>query len=246
MTRSISSTILIVLLAVTLAIPASAQDRSPGTPRSDAPADGSVAWPSGDELRRELQDISFTFRVERDSGDWLGWAPHASIVEAPAVTLGGAGNEDAGVRFSFELLRTDLLGADVDAALTALMEVAARLPLAPARADRMRRFVVDDLGNRALKGINEPMRVLRVLREEQTFDVAAGAGRVAWSHCPAGGNACQVVAAPLVGGEPPGAAGGCPRGSARRRLARSVRSVRNGHPGLRPRRMAARHRVGLG
>jgi hypothetical protein len=145
MSRPISFAILIALLAVTLAIPASAQGQRPGPPTPDSPPDGSVAWPSGDELRRELQDIGFTFRVERDNGDWLGWAPRASIVEAPAVTLGGAGSEDAGVRLSFELLQTDLLGADVDAALTALMEVAARLPLAPARADRMRRFVVDDL-----------------------------------------------------------------------------------------------------
>ena len=145
MSRPISFAILIALLAVTLAIPASAQDQSPGPPTPDSPPDGSVVWPSGDELRRELQDIGFTFRVEHDSGDWLGWAPRASIVEAPAVALGGAGSEDAAVRFGFELLQTDSLGADVDAALTALMEVAARLPLAPARADRMRRFVVADL-----------------------------------------------------------------------------------------------------
>ena len=102
-------------------------------------------YKSQDELRRELQDIGFTFRVEHDNGDWLGWAPRASFDEAPAVTLGGAGSEDAAVRLGLELLQTDLFGADVDAALTALMEVTARLPLAPARADRIRRFAVDDL-----------------------------------------------------------------------------------------------------
>ena len=142
MGRPISFAILIAVLAVTLAVPVSAQRQSPGP---HPPSDSSVAWPSGDELRRELQDIGFTFRVERDSGDWLGWAPGASMVEAPAVTLDGAGSDDAGARFGFELLQTDLFGADVDAALTALMEIAARLPLAPARAERLRRFVVDDL-----------------------------------------------------------------------------------------------------
>ena len=131
------------------------QSPGPETVRSDAPLDGGVAWPSGDELRRELQDIGFTFRIERDSGDWLGWAPRASIVEAPAVTLGGAGSEDARVRFGFELLQTDLFGADVDAALTALMEIAARLPLNAARADQMRRFVVDDLLVTAAERVRE-------------------------------------------------------------------------------------------
>ena len=145
MSRPFSYSILMALLAVTLVIPASAQGQSPGPPTPDSPPDGRVAWPSGDELRRELQDIGFTFRVARDSGDWLGWAPRASITEAPAVTLGGAGSEEARVRFDFELLQAGSSGADVDAALTALMEVAARLPVAPARADRMRRFVVDDL-----------------------------------------------------------------------------------------------------
>ena len=145
MSRPIRFAILIALLAVTLANAVSAQGQSPGPPTLDSPPDGNVAWPTGDELRRELQDIGFTFRVERDSGDWLGWAPRASIVEAEAVMLGGAGSEDAGVHFSIELLQTDMLGADVDATLTALLEVAARLPLAPARVDRMRRFVVDDL-----------------------------------------------------------------------------------------------------
>ena len=141
MSRPISFAILIALLTVTLASPVSGQSQSPGPSTPDSLPDGIVAWPSGDELRRELQDIGFTFRVERDSGDWLGWAPRASNVEAPAVMLGGAGSEDAGARFGFELLQTASLGADVDAALTALMEVAARVPLTPSRVDRMRRFV---------------------------------------------------------------------------------------------------------
>ena len=149
MSRPISFAILIALLTVTLASPVSGHSQSPGPSTPDSLPDGIVAWPSGDELRRELQDIGFTFRVERDSGDWLGWAPRASNVEAPAVMLGGAGSEDAGVRFSFELLQTASLGADVDAALTALMEVAARVPLTPSRVDRMRRFMVGDLLEKA-------------------------------------------------------------------------------------------------
>ncbi len=188
MSRPISFAILIALLTVTLAIPASAQDQSPEPPTPDSPPDGRVAWPSGDELRRELQDIGFTFRVERDSGDWLGWAPRASIVEAPAVTLGGAGSEDAGVRFGFELLQTDVFGADVDAVLTALMEVVARLPLAPARSDRLRRFVVDDLlvtAPLALEpcyaSIAEDGAVLIAIDQETgaaTIDLASSPGRL--------------------------------------------------------------------
>ncbi len=145
MGRPFSFIILVALLTVTLAFPVRGQEPSPAPATPDSPPGSSVAWPSGDELRRELQDIGFTFRVERDRGDWLGWAPRASIVEAPAVTLGGAGSEDAGVRLRFELLQTDLFGTDVDAALTALMEIAARLPLSSAETDRLRRFVVDDL-----------------------------------------------------------------------------------------------------
>ena len=144
MRRPISFAILIGLLTLTLAAPANALGQSPAPPTTDPPSDGSVAWPSGDELRRELQDIGFIFRVDRDSGDWLAWAPRASIDEEPAATLDGAGSEPAGVRLGFELLQTGSREADVDA-LTALMEVTARLPVAPARADRLRRFAVDDL-----------------------------------------------------------------------------------------------------
>lgn len=125
-------------ISVALALPISAQDASP----SPLPAD---PWPSGDELRRELQDIGFGFRIDREQGDWLGWAPRASIVEAPAITLGGAGAADATATFGFDLLQTDLLGGDVDAALTALMEVAARLPLDGADVERTRQFIVTDL-----------------------------------------------------------------------------------------------------
>lgn len=145
MARPFRFIVLAALLVATLALPVSAQERGPAPSSPEpSPADG-VTWPSGDELRRELQEIGFTFRVERDSGDWLGWAPRASIVESPAVTLGGAGSEDAGVRLRFQLQQIELFGSDVDAALTALLEIAARLPLAPDRTDRLRRFVVDDL-----------------------------------------------------------------------------------------------------
>ena len=79
MRRRFSFAILIALLTSTLAAPANALGQSPAPPTADPPTDGSVAWPSGDELRRDLQGIGFTFRVDRDSGDWLGWAPRASI-----------------------------------------------------------------------------------------------------------------------------------------------------------------------
>lgn len=183
-----SFAILIALLAVTLADPVSAQGHSPVPATPDSTPDGSVAWPSGDELRRELQDIGFTFRVERDSGDWLGWAPRASIVEAPAVRLGGAGSEDAGAHFGFELLQANARGADVDAVLTALMEVAARLPLSPARADRVRRFAVEDLLVRAPRAlapcyasIADDGAVLIVIDQETgaaTIDLASSPSRL--------------------------------------------------------------------
>ncbi|MEX1296731.1 MAG: hypothetical protein AB1Z67_11215 [Candidatus Limnocylindrales bacterium] len=188
MSRPVSFAILIAVLAVTLAVPAVAQGQRPGPPAPETPPDDSVAWPSGDELRRELQDIGFTFRVERERGEWLGWAPRASIVEAPAVTLGGAGSEDAGVRLRFELLQTDLFGTDVDAALTALMEIGSRLPLAPARTDQLRRFVVDDLlvtAPLALEpcyaGITEEGSVLIVVEQETgtaTIELASSPGRL--------------------------------------------------------------------
>lgn len=129
-----AATLAAILVAATAASPAVAQ--------SPAPA---VAWPSGDELRRDLQDIGFTFRIERDSGDWLGWVPRAAINEAPALRLDGTGTLDAAAAFDFELLGGDLASMDVDATLTAFMEVAARLPLDPADVEQARRFVVDDL-----------------------------------------------------------------------------------------------------
>lgn len=111
------------------------------------------SWPSGDQLRRGLQEIGFVFRVARDSGDWLGWAPRASVVESSALSLGGDGATGATVAFTFRLLETDLLGADIDAALTALMEVVSRLPLDVDDAARLRRFVIDEL-------LTEPPEVL--------------------------------------------------------------------------------------
>jgi hypothetical protein len=135
-----------------------------------------------------LQDIGFTFRVERERGDWLGWAPRASIVEAPAVTLGGAGGEDASVRLRFGLQQIDLFGSDVDAALTALLEIAARLPLAPDRTDQLRRFVVDDLLVTAppdlgpcYADVAEDGAVVIALDEENsnaTIDLASSPGRL--------------------------------------------------------------------
>jgi len=104
-----------------------------------------AAWPTGDQMRRELQQIGFAFRVDRDTGDWSGWAPRASVVESAALRLDGAGRQPAAVTFGFALLGGDPLGGDIDAALTAMMEVAARLPLDPADVESARRFIVDDL-----------------------------------------------------------------------------------------------------
>jgi hypothetical protein len=137
-------------MLVLIALPVSAQDAIPSTAASPSPAAVAAvaangAWPSGDDLRRDLQEIGFAFRVDRDSGDWLGWAPRASVVEAAAIRLGGSGNAAATARVRFDLLQTDLLGGDVEAALTALMEMASRLPLQPAGVERVRRFVVVDL-----------------------------------------------------------------------------------------------------
>lgn len=132
----------VVLASFVAAAPAAAQSPAPAAAQSPAPAPD---WPSGDELRRSLQDIGFAFRIERDSGDWIGWAPRASTNEAPALRLGGAGTQDAIAAFDLALLGGGQAGAGVDATLTAFMEVAARLPLDPNDVEQARRFVVDDL-----------------------------------------------------------------------------------------------------
>ncbi len=131
--------LLVALLAVAWASGSVAQSPSPEPAPSSAPA----PWPTGDELRYELQQIGFVFRVDRDSGDWNGWAPRAGSGEAAALLLGGAGTTDATATFDFPLLDGD--PDETDSALTAYMEVVARLPLDPADVERARRFVVEDL-----------------------------------------------------------------------------------------------------
>jgi len=137
--------LLVALLAVAWASGSVAQSPSPEPAPSPAPASSSAPapWPTGDELRYELQQIGFVFRIDRDSGDWKGWAPRAGSEEAAALLLGGAGTIDATATFDFPLLEGD--PDDTDSALTAYMEVAARLPLDPADVERARRFVVEDL-----------------------------------------------------------------------------------------------------
>lgn len=147
MSRSLLSGLLVALMTASAAGPVVAQAASP------APSPGPSAWPSGNQLRRSLQEIGFAFRVARDSGEWLGWAPRATVVESPALSLGGNGGAAATASFTFSLLETDLLGTDVDGTLTALLEVAARLPLDAADVERTRRFLVDDL-------LTEPPEVL--------------------------------------------------------------------------------------
>lgn len=152
--------LLATVLVVSLIAPVAGQGDSPTPgPTSAAPASAAPTpppmdeWPSGDQLRRELQAIGFTFRVERESGEWLGWAPGASIDDVPALVLYGAGRSDASTAVSFDVLETEARSRDIEAALTALLEVLARVPLAPADAERTRTFVVGDL-------LTEPPEVL--------------------------------------------------------------------------------------
>jgi hypothetical protein len=137
------------LLAATLAtmvtvIPAAAQSPSPQSPSPQSPLP-SPAWPSGDELRRSLQDIGFVFRIDHASGDWSGWSPPVSTVDPPALQLDAAGTRDAVAAFDFALLEIEQSSLEVDVTLTAFMEVAARLPIDPGDAERVRRFIVEDL-----------------------------------------------------------------------------------------------------
>lgn len=149
-------TLLAALVLILLSVSAPGAAQSPAPSGSSAPF-GSTApsastsptaiapWPSGDHLRRQLQDIGFAFRIDRDGGDWLGWAPRASAIEGPAVRLGSDGTAPAWARWTFQTLEADLLGADVDSALTAFMEVATRTPL-PGRVLRTTfRFLTEEL-----------------------------------------------------------------------------------------------------
>lgn len=97
-------------------------------------------WPTGDALRGQLQEIGFIFRIDGATGDWQGFAPPAVAGDAPALELDGAGTQSALASFDLELI-----GGDPSLALTALLEVATRLPLDRGDIDRARRFVVDDL-----------------------------------------------------------------------------------------------------
>jgi hypothetical protein len=121
-------------------------DPSLSTPDGEAQTQPGT-WPSGDELRRDLQEIGFTFRFDAEEGDWMGWVPRASSGEPAALRLAGTGTDDAAVAFEVALLRGDPLTASVDVGvtLTALFEVTARLPIGRADAERLRRFVLDDL-----------------------------------------------------------------------------------------------------
>lgn len=157
MIRHRAFTLLAPLLAVSLALPVAAQ----GVPSSPPPAEH--PWPSGDDLRRQLQAIGFAFRVDRDSGDWSGWAPLATSDEASALSLDGSGSDPAVASFDFDLLADSAQGADIDGTLTAMMEVVTRLPLDSADREHLRQFVVDDL-------LTEPPELL-----EPCYDIARAA-----------------------------------------------------------------------
>ena len=135
----------IALAAALAALPftAAAQDASPDptptptpTPVPERPA---PSWLTGDELRRELQIIRFDFRVDGNSGDWLGWPPRAGSGEAPAFSLDGEGTLPAAATFELPLL------GDIGPALTALAEVSTRLPIEERDIAQARRFIIDDL-----------------------------------------------------------------------------------------------------
>jgi hypothetical protein len=132
-------------LAVLLASSVGAQDPDPTPTPTPTPPPGEelsalAPWPSGDRLRRDLQVIGFTFRIDEEDGDWVGWAPLADGSEGPALRLDSAGTDPAVATFELELI-----GADAGPALTAYMEMASRLPLHPADSERTRRFILDDL-----------------------------------------------------------------------------------------------------
>ncbi len=139
--RSFHRAALAVALTLTVAAaPVAAQD---ATPAADQASE--TAWPTADALRRDLQAIGFSFRIDRSSGDWLGWAPRAGPLEGHAITLSSDTASPTWARLAFETLETDLLGGDIDSALTAMREVAASTPLPAVAIDRAFRFIVDDL-----------------------------------------------------------------------------------------------------
>jgi hypothetical protein len=138
MSRLAAAAVSALVATIGMAVPATVAqipEASSGTGQEAA-----VAWPTGDELRRDLQTIGFVFRVDGATGDWFGWAPPVDATTVPAVQVDGAGTTAAAA--SFELL---LIGGDPSLPLTAYMEVASRLPLRPSDVDRARRFVVEDL-----------------------------------------------------------------------------------------------------
>jgi hypothetical protein len=125
----VAVTALGAVAATLIAASVGAQSPEPGRP-----------WPTGDALRRDLQDIGFIFRIDGPTGDWLGWPPLAVASDAPALDLDGAGTDAAVAGFDLALI-----GADPSLALTAFFEVATRLPLDPTDVEGVRRFVVEDL-----------------------------------------------------------------------------------------------------
>ncbi len=141
----ISAAVLLAISATMFACPVLAQSPEPVLAQSPGPVlaqspEPAPPWPTGDELRRELQEIGFVFRIDGATGDWSAWAPPFQAADAPAMELAGAGTRPAAA--TFEMV---LIDADPSLALTAWMEVASRLPLALADVDRARRFIVEDL-----------------------------------------------------------------------------------------------------
>lgn len=103
------------------------------------------AWPTADELRRELQLIGYSFRADRVAGEWLGWAPTFALDRPPSVRLGIDGQGPAWAAFEVDLLAVEGRAVDVEATMSALLEVLARLPVTRAEASSLFAFVSQDL-----------------------------------------------------------------------------------------------------
>jgi hypothetical protein len=118
---------------------------TPG-PQPESTASASpTAWPTGDELRRGLQLIGFSFRVDRVAREWRGWAPTFALDRPPSVRLGVDGRGPAWAAFEIDLLAVEARAVDVESTLTAFLEVLARVPLPGAEATRLFTFVGTDL-----------------------------------------------------------------------------------------------------